>query len=109
MMSKRLKAIERLRIIMAKKLGIPPDDIDMLTIIDCVERAIREECEKEISDEYYTVTPRTQEEVEAITSDHGSKIVHEIFAKESPFHDWVDRYEEFYLKSFIDQLNGENK
>lgn len=106
--NKRGKAIEKLRIIMARYFEIPPDDIDMMTIMDCVERSIRNECEKEVSNGRYQILPESEEEVEALVSPHGSEIVRMIFCREAPFHDWVDKYEEFYLRSFMDQMHGRN-
>lgn len=108
MANKRGKAIEKLRIVMARHFEIPPDDIDMATIMDCVERAIRNECEKEVSEGRYSIIPKSEEEVEALVSRHGSEIVRMIFSKEAPFYDWVDKYEEFYLRSFMDKMYERN-
>ena len=109
MANRREKAIERLRIIVARKFNIPPDDIDMISIINCVERAIREECEEESRDETHTISPKTKREVEAVVDDYGHRTIQMMFSREAPFYDWVDRYEEFYLRSFIEQLNREDK
>ena len=95
---------ERLRIITAKDFDIPPDDIDMQSIIECCERAIRESCQNDSGE--CCITFDNKREEEAITSEHGDKITEKIFAKDPPFFDWVDKYEEFYVQSLLDRIKN---
>ena len=105
--------IELTRILMARKLSIPPDDVDMSAIFDCATRAIEKKIEKD-SDEFI-LEPKNGREIKAIISDEGGKIVQMMFNKEYPFCEFVDKYENWYIENLameflkikMDSLYGE--
>ena len=93
------------RIILARELNIPPDNIDVLPIVECAKRAIIENCKSDNYDGPILVSNSTEEH-DAIFGNHGPFIVNKLFSGESPFFDWAQKYEEKYLRSFLEKLNG---
>jgi len=91
-----LSQIELTRIIMAKDMDVPPDDIDMLTIFICVQRAIEEKVENDLDECVLVLT--NKEEVNAIIGPIGERIIPMMFSYEYPFDDCVKEYEEHYRK-----------
>ena len=98
----RNKFCEKNRIIIAKQLDMPPDDIDMSAILDCVERAIEKSCEKESGE--VIIRAEGKEEKEGIVSDSGSHIINLIFTNEYPFVDYVSDYAEWYASKFLKNI-----
>lgn len=118
----RLMFCSKARIIMAKELDVPPDDINIFAIFDCVERAIQRNVEKDmlkqspvdfkpqkkqiegetyIEEETYILLPRNENETSSVVGECGEKIVRKIFCREYPFYDWVDIYENWYRENMI--------
>jgi hypothetical protein len=93
---KSLLACEYMRIRMAKELKVPPDDIDMVSIINCCERAIRNDCEHNKDERVLTLEDK--EEEEAVLGEYGSIIINKFFSGEYPFHKWAENYEKLYMK-----------
>lgn len=92
----KLRFCERLRMRMAEILEVPPDDIDMVSIINCCERAVRESLEKDNGE--FVIRCENETEEEAFISGLAPKIVERIFAREEPFGLWLDKYEESYIR-----------
>ncbi len=107
--------VELTRIIMAKSMGVPPDDIDMSVIFRCVQRAIEEKIENSLDE--YILAPSTEREIRAVVSEIGEKIVPMIFDGEYPFENFATDYEKWYddnlvvqfLKMKIRSLNMEDE
>jgi len=100
--------LESCRIILAKEFEIPPDNIDIIPIIDCSKRAIIDNCGR--SDENGPILdPLTDREKSAIFSEHGPIIIHKIFSKEAPFYEWVEKFEENYIRTFLENINRKEK
>lgn len=97
-----LNTVEITRIIMAKDMGIPPDDIDMLSIFICVQRSIDEKVENDLDE--YILIPANKKEMDAIVSPIGEKIIPMIFNYEYPFGDCIKKYEEHYTKNLEEEL-----
>jgi hypothetical protein len=89
--------IELMRIIVAKKLDIPPDDVDMFAIFSCVQRAIEEKVENN-SDEFELI-PINQREIGAIIGPIGETIISMIFNGEDPFGDFAHKYGKWYKEN----------
>jgi len=94
MNKKKSLSCEIARIIMAEELDIPPDDIDMSSIIICCERAVEDVCEGKNKE--YIISIENKKEEEAILGKYGHQIVERFFTHRSPFYDWVDKYETYY-------------
>ena len=94
--------VELTRIIMAKSMGIPPDDIDMLAIFSCVQRSIEEKVEKNMGEYILTIT--NEREDNAIIKSVGNIIVPMIFDGEYPFGDFVRKYEKWYEDNIAAQF-----
>jgi len=99
---KRIKFCEKARVIVANKLDIPPDDIDMDAFLSCSERAIGNSCKKENGE--VVITLDDEREKEAILGDHGQEILGMIFSNEYPFLDFVKDYEEWYVSKFLKSI-----
>ena len=76
---KKKKLIERYRIIVAKKLEMPPDDIDLISILTCFKRSQIDE--KNI----IVFRPQNKKEEDAICSFVGASVIQKILDEESPF------------------------
>jgi len=100
---KRLLFCEHMRMMLAKDLDIPPDDIDMSTFIGCVERSIREKCEGK--DDDVIISPKNQQEEEAILGEYGPEIIGKIFTHQFPFFEWESKYEKYYT-SMLNHLKN---
>lgn len=94
------------RIRVAKELNIPPDDIDMKSIIDCSKRAIVEACGRD-DEEGAIINPLTDEEKKAVFSNYGPIAIGKIFNREQPFGSWVDKFEECYVSAFLKKINNQ--
>jgi hypothetical protein len=93
------------RIILAKELGVPPDDIDLIPIFECVKRSIEENC--------YTnrengpiIFPKTEEEKKQLLGKYGPIIISKIFNEEPPFYDWAELYKGIYIQKILKDMNG---
>ncbi len=91
--------VELTRIIMAKSMDIPPDDIDMFAIFKCVQRAIEEKVEN--SSEEYTLAPSSEKEIKAVIGEIGETVIPMMFACEYPFGDFVKNYGEWYEENLV--------
>jgi len=100
--------LENCRVKLAKEFKIPPDDIDILSIINCSKRAIIENCSRNNQDGPI-IAPLTEEEKKAIFSEHSPTIIHKIFSGEAPFYTWADKFEENYVKAFLEKMNKKDK
>lgn len=98
-------AYEKCRIILAKELRVPPDDIDLGPVLQSAFRSIREHCEQSDLTEYL-VTIRDKAEEEAILSEYGQMIIKRIFEREAPFENIVEDYSDWYISVFLS--GGEN-
>jgi len=94
--------VELSRIIMARSMKVPPDDIDMHAIFKCVQRAIEEKVENNVSE--YTLTPSNRREFKAVVSEVGETIIPMIFDHEYPFGNFAEDYEQWYENSLLDQF-----
>lgn len=99
--------IELTRVIMAKSMGVPPDDIDMLTIFKCVQRAIEEKIENNL--EEYVLAPSSKKEIRAVIGEIGETIIPMIFSGKYPFEEFVDNYTKWYeesgsIKQFLKEI-----
>lgn len=102
-MDKRLlKDIERTRIIVAEDMDIPPDDVDMLSIFTCIQRAIEEKVENDLDE--CILIPANKKEVDAIIGPIGENIISKMFSYEYPFEDCVENYENWYKKNLVSEL-----
>ena len=99
---------ESCRIKIAKELEIPPDDIDIYSIVSCCKRAIIEQCGSK-DDNGPIINPLTDEEKEIIFSEYGSIIISKIFAGEAPFYSWVEKFEDDYARAFLERINRKNE
>lgn len=106
------KFFEVCRIMLSKELDIPPDDILLLPIIQCCKRSIEKCCRKSINSYYtnkdakkeeYIIMPENEEERTAFSSEYGTTILNKIFTQESPFFDWIDKYENEYLNKYFEE------
>lgn len=92
--------LNTIRIILAKKFGIPPDDIDICAIFDCVKRAIQSGLTNSCG--IVRISPLNKREQHALHSNpYGVKIVDMIFASEYPFKRWAEKYEENLLTAIL--------
>ena len=89
--------IELTRIIMAKNLNVPPDDIDMFAIFNCAARAIKERVKTDNNE--FILKPNNDRESTAILSNNGNVIIKAIFDKEYPFCEFIDKYENWYIEN----------
>jgi hypothetical protein len=92
------------RIILAKKFKVPPDDINIHVIMDCVKRSIRENCNN--SEDVFLIKTLTKEEDESLHGDKrrfGEAIVHMIFGGEYPFYNWAEKYQNGYIYEFFEE------
>lgn len=105
MNNKENRFFDACRIVLSKELDVPPDDVDLMPIIECAKRAIVENCK---SDDYNgpVLNPQKGEEQGAVFGPHGSFIVNKMFSGEAPFYDWAQLYEEKYIRHFLEELSG---
>ena len=94
--------VELARIIMAKNMDIPPDDIDMSAIFRCVQRAIEEKVENNLTEP--VLSPSSKREIRAIVSETGERIVTMIFDGEYPFENFAVDYENWYDDNLVIQF-----
>jgi len=99
---KRNKFSEKARVIVANKINIPPDDVDMEAFLDCAERAIEKSCNK--NDGEVIVTLESEREKEAVLGEHGQEILGMIFSNEYPFVNFKEDYEEWYVSKFLKSI-----
>ena len=94
--------VELTRIIMAKSMDVPPDNIDMSAIFRCVQRAIEEKIENSLDE--YILAPASKREIRAVVSEVGEKVVPMIFNGEYPFEDFATDYEKWYDENLVVQF-----
>lgn len=99
---KRTGYVELTRIIMAKSMDVPPDNIDMSSIFTCVQRSIEEKVEDNLED--YTLCPSNEKEIRAIIGEIGETIISMIFACEYPFGDFVQNYGKWYEENLVTEF-----
>ena len=93
---------ESSRILMAEELRIPPDDLDLSSVLSSVFRAIRETCENDSDEVILTIKGKIEEE--AILSHYGQEVINRIFASQYPFERIAIEYEDWYI-SVLDNIN----
>jgi hypothetical protein len=93
-------AYEKYRIILAKELRVPPDDINLSPVLQSAFRTIREHCEQSVLDEYL-ITIKGKAEEEAILCEYGQIIMKRIFEREPPFQNIVEEYSDWYISVFL--------
>jgi len=98
----RSKFCEKARVIVAKELDMPPDDIDMCSIMDCIERGIAKNCENKNGE--MVMSPANNEEEKMMISDCGSHVLKLVFTNSYPFEGFVEDYEEWYVSKFINNI-----
>jgi len=86
--------IELTRIIMAKSMNIPPDDIDMSSMFKCVQRAIEEKVENNLKTPI--LAPANNREMRAVVSEVAETIIPMMFDCEYPFGNFTKDYEKWY-------------
>jgi len=91
---------EKQRIMLAKELRVPPDDINLSPVLQVAFRSIREHCEQSDFSEY-TITIRDKGEEESVLSEYGQIIMKKIFEREYPFENIVEDYSEWYISVFL--------
>ena len=94
--------VELTRIIMAKSMGVPPDDVDMSAIFRCVQRAIEEKVENSLDE--YILAPSNEREFKAVVSETGETIVPMIFDGKYPFENFATDYEKWYDDNLVVQF-----
>jgi len=98
----RWRFVESCRCIVARRLKIPPDDIDMNMIMRCAEEAIQDKCLTDA--DTVIIDPKTREQQEAIfKGSHSLEIIEMIFGEEPPFSDWAEKYEEWFRGFMAEQ------
>lgn len=103
--SHQLDYIELSRIIMAKNIGVPPDDIDMSSILNCVARGVEERVKDDsLEEEEFMLCPRSGREMKAIVGEIGEKVIPLILEKKYPFDDFIDKYTEWYKENLSMQF-----
>jgi hypothetical protein len=85
-------------------MNIPPDDVDMSSIFRCVQRAIEEKVENNLSEKEVALAPSNQREMDAVVSEIGETAIPMMFNCEYPFGDFVKDYEEWYRDNFALQF-----
>ena len=100
----QLNYVELLRVITATNLDIPPDDIDMSSILNCVARGIEEKVKGGESDEELMLCPRNNRELKAIVGEVGEKVLSLILERKYPFDNFIDRYAEWYKENLAMQF-----
>jgi len=100
----RIGYVEITRVIMARHMKIPPDDIDMSSIFRCVQRAIEEKVEKNLDVDQMELAPANPREMRAVVSEAGETIIPMIFRGEYPFEDFVKNYEVWYEENLAAQF-----
>ena len=80
----KLKFCEKARIIVAKDLEVPPDDIDMVFIINCLEKAVKNSVNNEIIIDF-----KKKKEEEAFLDGYGEEVVDRVFSNEPPFINFI--------------------
>ena len=88
------RLIEIYRIITARKMDIPPDDVDMSIIFKCVKRSIEEKVDKNLNEAELFLT--TDREAKAVVGEIGETVIPLMFNCEYPFGDFVNDYELYY-------------
>lgn len=102
---RQLDYIELSRIIVAKNLDIPPDDIDMSSILNCVARGVEERVkDSTLKEEEFMLCPRNDREMKAIVGEVGEKVLPLILEKEYPFDNFIDKYAEWYEENLAMQF-----
>jgi len=96
MRENKMGYVELVRIIMARSMNVPPDNIDMSSIFGCVQRAIEEKVENNLSEDEVTLSPSSQREINAVISEMGETIIPMMFHGEYPFGNFVKDYEKWY-------------
>ena len=94
---KRFRKIEQTRIIMARKMDIPPDDIDMSPIFTCVQRSVEERVENNLDE--YVLIPANEREIQAIVGKIGNTIIPMLFNGQLPFGNVIEDYDKWYEKN----------
>lgn len=79
---------EERRIIVARKLKVPPDDIDLEAIYECYFKALRKS--KINKTDFICLNPENERETKSVVSYNGSKILGDIFCQEEPFDIWLE-------------------
>jgi len=99
---------EERRIVVARQLKIPPDDLDLESIYECYYDAIK----KMVLDgsEYVVLDPKNKKEEKSVISYNGSVILGKIFTGDEPFKEWVqyridENQEDSAILKDIDFLN----
>ena len=88
------KFIEISRIIVARKMKIPPDDIDMAAIFTCVLRSIEEKVDENLEEPELVLS--SKREKEAVVSEIGETVIPMMFKCEYPFGNFVEDYELYH-------------
>jgi hypothetical protein len=93
---------EKQRIILAKELRVPPDDINLRPVLKSAFRSIRESCENLGGcDGEYRITIKDKEEEEAILCEYGRITINRIFDREYPFENVIEDYSKWYISVFL--------
>lgn len=85
--SEEKKYAERCRIIVSRKFNIPPDNIDIISILKCIKRGIRYTVKNKEDD--ILIRAVGEKEKKIVHSDIGFDIIDMIIAGEYPFDKWA--------------------
>ena len=87
----------RCRIILARDLNIPPDNLDLDIFFGCIERSIRETFLKgeNIIDEL-KIIPKGKNEIKAFMGEFTEPILDRIFNQKYPFEDYLETTINFF-------------
>ena len=81
-------------------------NINTYSIMICCERAVQEACQN--TNKEYVIESKSEEEEDAILSESGMHIIVKAFDRQAPFYDWIDKYEEEYIKKKLDIIDRHN-
>jgi len=90
------KQLNICRIKIAKVLDVPPDDVDIYCIIDCLDKAVKKIDKSKYNPEI-VIDPKTKREKDAMFKFPGNEVLNAILCGEYPFEEY---YEEMYNKYF---------
>lgn len=110
MSKEEFKFFEYCRIVLSKELEIPPDDINLIPIFNCIKRGIIKSINSSVCDDEITLIPENEDEEEMLyKNEHAPIIIDRILSKEPPFYDWIDRYQMEYIKEYLKKTNKKGK
>lgn len=93
---------ERARILLAYELRIPPDDLDLRSVLQSIFRSI--EASYYNQKEEFEITIKNKVEEDAILSNYGHIVIDRFFHNEYPFNGMLERYQDWYIDDVLNQI-----